>query len=325
MKLHENKKLFRQAVLASSEMMGIPEIFVEKDYWVTLVLHAIFHSPIGEQTIFKGGTALSKCFGLIDRFSEDIDLVVKHSEEETDNQLKQKIRKVTNTVGKVLPEIDIAGLTRKMGMNRKTAHQYPISFKGNFEQVRNVIVLEATWFGHYEPYTYKPVSSYIHNMMVTRNQQDIVQDYGLLPFNVNVQRPERTLCEKIMSLVRFSYSETPINDLKIKIRHIYDLHKMLKNDGLETFFNSERFNQLFLQVARDDGKTFRNNKDWLINHPRESFVFADIDNCWQRLSNTYNSSFSNLVYGKLPDTREIYQTLVKIKERVERVNWISPE
>jgi predicted nucleotidyltransferase component of viral defense system len=39
-------------------------------------LHSIFHSKLKNSVIFKGGTALSKCYGMIDRFSEDIDLVL---------------------------------------------------------------------------------------------------------------------------------------------------------------------------------------------------------------------------------------------------------
>ena len=69
MKLHENKQLFRQAVQFTSQQMNIPEIYVEKDYWVTFALHTIFNDEIGKHTIFKGGTALSKCFNLIERFS----------------------------------------------------------------------------------------------------------------------------------------------------------------------------------------------------------------------------------------------------------------
>jgi hypothetical protein len=159
MRLHEDKRLFRQAVTATSEMLSIPEIFIEKDYWVTYALHAVFHDFIGEQTIFKGGTALSKCFGLIERFSEDIDLVVKHDEEETDNQLKKKIRRISQVVNHLLPEVEVEGLTRKMGMNRKTAHRYPVTSSGTFGQVRDVIVVEATWFGYYEPYSPRRVSA----------------------------------------------------------------------------------------------------------------------------------------------------------------------
>ena len=48
MKLHQNKALFKDAVLAASQRFGIPEIYIEKDYWVTLVLNKIFHSVISD-------------------------------------------------------------------------------------------------------------------------------------------------------------------------------------------------------------------------------------------------------------------------------------
>jgi len=56
MKLHTNKELFRDAVIATSQRRGIKEIFIEKDYWVTLILKAIFKNEIGKETVFKGGT-----------------------------------------------------------------------------------------------------------------------------------------------------------------------------------------------------------------------------------------------------------------------------
>ena len=54
MKLHGNERLFRQAIMATAAQLHIPEIFIEKDYWVTYALHSVFHDPIGEETIFKG-------------------------------------------------------------------------------------------------------------------------------------------------------------------------------------------------------------------------------------------------------------------------------
>ena len=88
MKLHENKTLFRQAVQFTADQMKIPAIYVEKDYWVTYVLFTIFNNEVGKDTVFKGGTALSKCYQMIERFSEDIDLVVLRKEGETDSKLK---------------------------------------------------------------------------------------------------------------------------------------------------------------------------------------------------------------------------------------------
>ena len=57
---------------------GINISIVEKDFWVTLMLDYLFHkSSYRDFFIFKGGTSLSKCFNIINRFSEDIDLILK--------------------------------------------------------------------------------------------------------------------------------------------------------------------------------------------------------------------------------------------------------
>jgi predicted nucleotidyltransferase component of viral defense system len=92
MKLHESPDLFKQAITITAQQMNIPPEYVEKDYWVTFALKRIFQSPINEEVVFKGGTALSKCYGLIERFSEDIDLVILRKSGESDNKMKQKLK-----------------------------------------------------------------------------------------------------------------------------------------------------------------------------------------------------------------------------------------
>ncbi len=63
----------------TAEELGIDAVIVEKDFWVCWVLQHLFMSlSITEQVIFKGGTSLSKCFGLINRFPEDIDLILDY-------------------------------------------------------------------------------------------------------------------------------------------------------------------------------------------------------------------------------------------------------
>ena len=57
---------------------GCNVAIVEKDFWVTLMLDYLFHKSLfKDYFIFKGGTSLSKCFNIINRFSEDIDLIIK--------------------------------------------------------------------------------------------------------------------------------------------------------------------------------------------------------------------------------------------------------
>src|SRR5690606_25126930 len=60
----------------TGEARGLPAFVVEKDWWVCIILKAIFQSQYADSIIFKGGTSLSKAYGLIERFSEDIDLII---------------------------------------------------------------------------------------------------------------------------------------------------------------------------------------------------------------------------------------------------------
>jgi hypothetical protein len=321
MRLHENKTLFRQAVQFTSDQMKILPIFIEKDYWVTYALHTIFNHAIGSETVFKGGTALSKCYKMIARFSEDIDLVVLRREGDANNRLTEKIKTISKVVSLVLPEVQVEGLTHKMGMNRKTAHSYNKEFQGEYGQVRDIIVVEATWLGYSEPFSTQKLISFVGEMMLNNNQELIANEYGLQPFDIHVLEPVRTLCEKIMSLVRFSYGETPVEDLKQKIRHTYDLHQILQYPEFSDFFESAAFEEMLLKVANDDIASFKNNKQWLIHHPAEALIFKDLDPIWNELRVAYNGDFKNLVYGVLPNDEAVFGTLKKIKVRLKNINW----
>ena len=321
MKLHLDRENFLQAVKLTADRMGIANIYVEKDYWVTYALHTIFKNEIGKDTVFKGGTALSKCYNMIDRFSEDIDLVVVRREGESNNKLTTKIKTISEVVTNVLPEIDIPELTQKMGMNRKTAHSYDKIFKGNYGQVRDVIVLEATWLGYFEPCSVRTVASFVGQMMLDNKQEDIAKEYGLLPFELMVLEPTRTLCEKIMSLVRFSYSEAPLINLKNKIRHTYDLHQLLQQQEFLDFFNSKAFDDMLVKVGNDDVVSFKNNNKWLVHHPSKALIFADVENVWKELLPIYNNEFKNLVYGNFPTDTAILSTLQMIKTRLGLIDW----
>jgi len=321
MKLHENKELFQDAVIATAQQKGIREIYVEKDYWVTFALFNIFKNEIGKETIFKGGTALSKCFGLIQRFSEDIDLVVLRNQNEMGNQLKTKIKKISKCVSNVLPETEIDGITNKVGMIRKTAHNYPRAFTGHFGQVRDIVIVESTWLGNFEPYTTADVSSFIYEMMLLNNQQKFIDEYGMNPFKVLALNPKRTLCEKIMSLVRFSQTLDPISDLRNKIRHTYDIHLLLKDDRLNAFFQSDEFDGMLLRVANDDITSFKNNNKWLINHPATTIIFSEIVETWNNIKDVYTGSFSELVFGEVPPERDILKTLITVADRLKPITW----
>ena len=70
-----NELVDRLAMLQQTEAThpGVNQVAIEKDWWVTVTLKALFQTDCREWLIFKGGTSLSKGFNIIERFSEDID------------------------------------------------------------------------------------------------------------------------------------------------------------------------------------------------------------------------------------------------------------
>ena len=64
--------------LTTAQRLGVPLINIEKDFWVCWTLNTLYHRlpKDGPRLLFKGGTSLSKAYGLINRFSEDIDVTV---------------------------------------------------------------------------------------------------------------------------------------------------------------------------------------------------------------------------------------------------------
>lgn len=76
MNLHDINEAFAELVAVTVEAIGLPQVYVEKDYWVTKALKHLSESVHAGEVVFKGGTSLSKAYRLIDCFSEDIDLAV---------------------------------------------------------------------------------------------------------------------------------------------------------------------------------------------------------------------------------------------------------
>src|SRR5215207_6433860 len=69
----EERQLY---VEEAARRRGLSPVVMEKDFWVCWMLGVLFAAPFRDDLVFKGGTSLSKVFGVVDRFSEDIDLSV---------------------------------------------------------------------------------------------------------------------------------------------------------------------------------------------------------------------------------------------------------
>jgi hypothetical protein len=323
MNLHLDKDNFEGAIVAASDYFKIPEIFIEKDYWVTYALYRLFHSDIKNLIVFKGGTSLSKCYRVINRFSEDIDLVIAKSDEDTGNSLKKKLKSVTDIIDhSILEHLVDDPNNNKKGTLRKIVYSYPrVGVKGNYGQVRESIVLEVSHLGNFEPNTVKPICTFIADFIKSTTNLELITRFGLEDFEVKALSIERTFCEKIISLVRFSYSEHPLEDLSQKVRHTYDLHQLLQLEPIQEFVNSPEFDSMLLQVGKDDDKAIPNDKDWLYIHPKEALLFKDTVVVWETLKRVYTTSFKELVTGALPDERDVLDTLLFLSKRIEIIAW----
>lgn len=326
MNLHLDKDNFEGAIVATADYFKIPEIFIEKDYWVTYALHQLFHSDIKDLIVFKGGTSLSKCYNVIQRFSEDIDIVVVKNDDDSGNALKERLKNVTNVIDNSILEVVLDDpATNKKGSIRKIIYSFPkVGVKGTYGEVRENIALEVSHMGNTKPNVVKPIRTLIADYIKTTPTIELIAQFGLEDFEVKALGVERTFCEKIISLVRFSYTENPLEDLSNKVRHTYDLALLMKRDGIKNFVNTDLFDTMLLQVAKDDDKAIPNDKTWLYNHPKDALIFSQTAIIWDTLKKTYTGSkFKELIIGKakLPDENEVFEILLFLSKRVEDIEW----
>ena len=165
------------------------------------------------------------------------------------------------------------------------------------------------------------ISSYIYDMMKFKGQDELIEQYSMAPFFIQVLDKRRTFCEKIMSLVRFSRSDEAIYDLRNKIRHVYDIHQMLKDEEIQQFFESSRIDNMLIKVGNDDMIGYKNNNDWIPEHPSTAIIFDKPQETWEHLSSTYKGDFKDLVTGELPPEGELIESLNQIAVRLRKIEW----
>lgn len=319
MKIHENEVVFRQAIVTAAEYLDIRDIYIEKDYWVTYILKNLSQSKHKEVVVFKGGTSLSKAHRIINRFSEDIDLAIIAEQGLTGNAVKKLIKEVEEQTTKGLNQIVVENITSKGSKFRKTVFEYPrIIAGGYFGQANDKLLVEINSFANPHPYAEMPIQSFIADFMIQTNKKNLVDDYGLNSFNVNVLGLERTFTEKILSLVRASYADNPIVELSDKIRHIYDLHYILTKSSMRDFIRSKEFQQMIKDVLADDEKNSQFQGDWTKKPIHVARIFSDWENTWEVLQNVYHNTFKTLVFSELPTVEAIDESMKMIKKAIQK-------
>lgn len=236
--LHNKKELFREVVVSAAEGLGLVVPIVEKDYYVTMILQKL--SMECPECVFKGGTSLSKCHHVIDRFSEDVDIAFPE-------KLSQGMRKhlKNDTVAGISDALGMPILNWEYAKSRRDYNCYIFSYDSLEEYVAEGkliqgVKLEITLASPAFPTVELPVESYVYQYLKEKNM-DIVEEYGLSPFVMKVQGIDRTLVDKVFAICDYYLQ----GKTKRYSRHIYDIHMLLPMVELD-----ERFKILVRQVRK---------------------------------------------------------------------------
>lgn len=309
MNLHKDTEAFAELIEATAQAIGLPQVYVEKDYWVTKALKHLSDSPHAKHTVFKGGTSLSKAHKLIQRFSEDIDLAV-FAEDLSNNARKKRIKDVEQAAAQELTTVDDDERISKGSNYRKTVYRYPRHVQDStFGQASPEVLIEVNAFTKPEPYASLKLQTLIAEVLEKRNRKDLIEQYGLAGFPVNVLSVQRTLVEKLLGVIKDSYQDDPVAQLSKRIRHLYDICLILKLDEHRAFIKSSDFATLCAACIEDERKGFFKYSDCLEKPLKDAPVFSKFSEWSPALQRVYGGDFADLVYGEIPTIEDIEEAL----------------
>lgn len=319
MKLHENKEQLADAIRITSAELGIPQKFVEKDYWICQILQRLSRMPQAERTVWKGGTSLTKGYGIIQRFSSDVDLAII-GEGLSNNQQKKLVLHLGKDTTIDLEETEEFGESIKNSRFRKTYHSYPsvidrtdtsLDFLGNY------VIVEINTYGNPYPFVRQFVKPFITEMMEKRQLEGLIAQLDMAPFELNVLDKRRTMCEKVVSLLRFSFEEDPMAGLTSKVRHFYDLHFLMKDKECHEYLDSSFPVELRELVAHDKAE-FDRPPLWKTSDVLQSPLLTSFSEMWKRIAPVYQSEVGALSFGKLPKPEEVSQSMDSLIRIVQK-------
>ncbi len=120
---------------------------------------------------------------------------------------------------------------------------------------------------------------------------------------LNILDKRRTLVEKTVSLIRFSYSEDPVTSLSKKNRHFYDIHFLYQDPICNAYCNSSQFYHDFKNLIIQDKLAFDDPVGWKDKKLYDSPLFKEFGLLWAKLKNTYITELSILAYSPIPSGR----------------------
>ena len=311
-----NDPEFKELLSIVSSQKGIDITLVEKDYWIMHALYSLQQQGIEFE--LKGGTSLSKGYGLIHRFSEDIDIHIRTNfglsieGKEDKPQIKEARKKFYDVLANSLSINGIIEIKRDHDFDDTEKYRsggirlYYQSHTPTLEGLKDGVLLEAG-FDTVTPNKPINISSWIWEHLVLINaSSNYVNNTAI---GVQCYHPGYTLIEKLQTIVRkYRNKDNPgAYDDKNFMRQYYDVYCLLGNSEIQEFIGSPEY--LAHKAARIKGA---DNLIPLNEHPALLLNELEIR---ESFNNRYLST-SKLYYNGQPEFEEI---LARIAVHVHRL------
>lgn len=323
----------RLDVLAiTSARTKLPQLVVEKDWWVTMVLKALSTTRYFSLMSFKGGTSLSKGWNLINRFSEDIDIAIrregKFSISSTSGNQLAKVRRLSrHYIVRELP-VELTEALNAMGITdfsiepeltrtdaegnaielRATTHPSTlyVKFKSilpeESEYIEPNVKIEISCLSMNEPVENKTIRSFMADILEKEEDISVV-----FPTVV----PTRTFLEKIFLLHEEFQKEKP--RCKRMSRHLYDLEKIMDTDFGKSIADMDLYDSV-VKHRSDYNKV--DGVDYELHKPSTVSFIPPIEmmNEWEK---DYESMQQHFIYGG--DSLSFEQLIQRMRELTSRI------
>lgn len=326
----EERLLSLQQATARS---GIGMKAIEKDWWVTLVLKAVFQTPQAKHILFKGGTSLSKCWNLIQRFSEDIDLSIEREllgfgETLSKSQVK-KLKKVatvfTSTILRTEIEKQLLQLGVPQGMVRVIADPIPdmlpdidpqtirITYPSLLERVSYIedsVKIEVSARSLKEPGIERDITSLLGEYMPGL-------PWSGIPFPVVSVHPKRTFLEKLFLLhEEFLRPAGQINFNRMS-RHLYDIERVMDTEYVESVFTDLAYYEAIVLHRRNF--IFKQGVDYDTHHPK-TISFIPPAAIQDNYKMDYSQMKEQMIYGDdVPEFEVLMSRLTELMSRIKEL------
>jgi len=211
----------------------------------------------------------------------------------------------------------VQGITSKGSRFYKAIYQYQNLVAPTLSAVKTgQLLIEINTYANPYPYVKQEISSFMADYFTKINRQDMIEQYELKPFLINVLDKRRTIIEKLVSLIRFSFEDDIQKALAAKIRHFYDLHYLANDVECSEYINSADFQKDLSELLLHDQQEFDKPTGWQTKTIKDSPLLTEFLSLWTSLSSAYQSELEPLAFSEIPDKKLVAESFMKIIEKL---------